>query len=216
MILEIFYTFTNNFVLLVGKLGYLGIFIGMTIESTFFPLPSEIILIPAGVLIAKGELSFFLVLIVSVLGSVLGALINYTLAFFVGRTAVDALVSKYGKFFFVTKKGLARSEKLFDGYGEISTFMGRLIPGVRHLISIPAGFFKMRLSSFFFFTAIGSGVWTCVLLSIGYFFNEIPLEIWKQNSFIFYLISFLICIIALIIYVIMRGKKKHEFRFASA
>ena len=212
MILEFFYTLIENIILLVGKLGYLGIFIGMTLESTFLPVPSELILIPAGVLVAKGEFSFFLVLLASVLGSMLGALINYTLALFIGRSAVDILVSKYGKFFFVTKKGLTRSEKLFNGYGEISTFIGRLIPGVRHLISIPAGFFRMKLSSFLFFTAIGSGIWTCILLAIGYFFNEVPLATWKQNSFIFYLISFLLCMIVLIIYLIMRQKKQHGYR----
>jgi membrane protein DedA with SNARE-associated domain len=207
MIFELFYNFIEDFILLIGKLGYLGIFLGMTIESTFLPLPSEVILIPAGVLVAKGEFSFFLVLIASVLGSVLGALINYSIALFLGRTAVDALVDKYGKFFFLTKKRLAHSEKIFEGYGEISTFIGRLIPGVRHLISIPAGFFKMKLSSFILFTALGSGIWTCVLLAIGYFFNGIPLETWMQSSFIFYLISFLICIIVLIVYLIMRQKK---------
>jgi len=207
MIFELFYNFIEDFILLIGKLGYLGIFLGMTIESTFLPLPSEVILIPAGVLVAKGEFSFFLVLIASVLGSVLGALINYSIALFLGRTAVDVLVDKYGKFFFLTKKRLAHSEKIFEGYGEISTFIGRLIPGVRHLISIPAGFFKMKLSSFILFTALGSGIWTCVLLAIGYFFNGIPLETWMQSSFIFYLISFLICIIVLIVYLIMRQKK---------
>jgi membrane protein DedA with SNARE-associated domain len=208
MILEIFSPIIRYILFAIGKIGYLGIFLGMTIESTFFPLPSELILIPAGVLVAKGELSFFLVLLASVLGSTLGAFINYTIAFFIGRSAVDALVSKYGKLFFITKKGLARSDNLFNGYGEISTFIGRLIPGFRHLISLPAGFFKMRMDSFLFFTALGSGIWTCILLAVGYFFNEIPLGVWSQNSFIFYLISFLFCVIFLIIYLIIRQKKK--------
>jgi membrane protein DedA with SNARE-associated domain len=214
MIFEIFYTFISNLLLFVGKLGYIGIFIGMTLESTFFPLPSELILIPAGVLVAKGEFSFFLVLVASILGSVLGALINYSLALFIGRSSVDILVSKYGKFFLVTKKGLFRSEKLVKDYGGISIFMGRLIPVVRHLISIPAGFFKMKLKSFIFFTALGSGIWTCVLLFIGYFFNEIPIDVWKQNSFIFYIISFLICVIILILYLIVFRKKQHGYLLA--
>lgn len=208
MIFEFIYSLIDKIVFLVGKLGYLGIFIGMALESTFLPVPSEIILIPAGVLIAKSEFSFFPVLAVSVLGSLLGAFINYCLALFVGRSATDILISKYGNFFFVTKKSMARSEKLFNKYGGISTFTGRLIPGVRHLISIPAGFFKMNLKSFFFFTAAGAGVWTCVLLAIGYFFNDIPLDFWQQNSFLFYLISFLLCLIVLIIYLIIRQKKQ--------
>jgi membrane protein DedA with SNARE-associated domain len=208
MALEFISALVESIILLVGKLGYLGIFIGMIIESTFFPLPSELILIPAGILVAKGEFSFFLVLLVAVLGSTLGALINYTLAFAIGRKAVEALVSKYGKFFFVTKSRLIHSEKLFEKYGEISTFVGRLLLGVRHLISIPAGFFKMRLGSFVFFTALGSGIWTCVLLFIGYFFNEIPIEVWKQNSLLLYTVSFLMCIMVLTIYLVMRCQRK--------
>jgi membrane protein DedA with SNARE-associated domain len=214
MIFEFLSNFIVNFIAFISNIGYLGIFIGMTLESTFFPLPSELILIPAGVLVAKGEFSFFLVLLASILGSVLGALINYSLALFIGRTAVDALVEKYGKFFFVTKKGLSHSEKFFDGYGEISTFIGRLLPGVRHLISIPAGFFRMKLSSFIFFTALGSGIWTCILLAIGYFFNEISLETWTENSLILYLISFLICLIILIIYFVIRQRKRREYHLA--
>lgn len=206
MIIEALSAFVENFILFIGKLGYLGIFIGMTVESTFFPLPSEMILIPAGVLVSQGEFSFPIVLLVSILGSMLGAVINYSISFFLGRTAIDALVSKYGKFIFVTKKGIEHSEKLFGEYGGLSTFMGRLIPGVRHLISIPAGFFKMRMSSFLFFTAVGSGIWACILLSIGYFLNEVPLEVWKQNSTIFYLISLLLCAIIWIIYLIVGEK----------
>lgn len=211
MIFEFLFNFIGNFIAFIGNIGYLGIFIGMTLESTFFPLPSELILIPAGVLVANGEFSFFLVLLVSILGSVLGALINYSLALFIGRAAVDALAEKYGKFFFVTKKGLFHSEKFFGEYGEISTFIGRLLPGVRHLISIPAGFFRMKLSSFIFFTALGSGIWTCILLAIGYFFNEISLETWTENSSVLYLISFLICLIIFIIYFFISQKKRREY-----
>jgi len=189
-------------------MGYFGIFVGMTLESTFLPIPSELILIPAGVLIAKGEFLFFPVLLASILGSVLGAIINYSLALFLGRTAVDALISRYGKFFFIGEKSMDKSEKLFKNYGNISTFIGRLIPGARHLISLPAGFFRMDMKAFLFFTAIGSGIWTCILLGIGYFFNQVPLETLTKNNFDLYITSFLICSIVLIGYLILRQKKK--------
>ncbi len=208
MIFELLYLLTEKIVLLIGKLGYFGIFIGMTIESSFFPFPSEIILIPAGVLISKGEFSFFLVLLASILGSLLGALINYSIALIIGRNAVEALVSKYGKFFFISKKGLLHSEKTFKKYGNISTLIGRLIPAVRQLISLPAGFFKMRLDYFLLFTALGAGIWTCFLLGVGYFFNEVSMQIWKENSLLFYASSFLLCMIVLVGYLILKQKNK--------
>ncbi|MFH1591770.1 MAG: DedA family protein [Candidatus Woesearchaeota archaeon] len=212
MIFELFYSIVESILLFIGKMGYLGIFIGMTIESTFFPFPSEIILIPAGVLIAKGEFSFSLVLLASILGSVVGALINYFLALFIGRSAVDFLVEKYGKFFFINKRKLARSESLFNSHGEIATFTGRFIPGVRQLISIPAGFFRMKLSPFVFYTALGSGIWTCILLGLGYFFNEIPLAFWKENSYFFYALSFFICIIIITNYIILYYRRKKNLK----
>jgi membrane protein DedA with SNARE-associated domain len=210
MIFELLNWIVESILLLVESSGYAGIFVGMVIESSFIPFPSEVILIPAGALISQGEFSFFLVLIVSILGSIIGALINYALALFIGRNAINLLVSKYGKFFFITKKGLDKSEKLFNKYGNISTLIGRLIPGVRQLISLPAGFFRMKLTPFIALTAIGSGIWTCILLSIGYYFNEIPMEVWEQNSFILYIISFLICLIILVGYLIIRQKKKQD------
>ena len=100
MLIELFFQFVDILLSIIKELGYLGIFIGMTIESSFFPFPSEAILIPAGVLVAKGEMNFILVLIAGLLGSLAGALINYFLALYLGRKTVNLLVSKYGKFFF--------------------------------------------------------------------------------------------------------------------
>lgn len=207
MIFEFLTWFIERVLFFVESSGYLGIFVGMAVESSFIPFPSEIVLIPAGMLIAKGEFSFFLVLVASILGSLAGALVNYALALLIGRNAVNVLVSKYGKFFFISKKGIDNSEKFFNKYGNISTLIGRLVPGVRQLISLPAGFFRMKLNPFIAYTAIGSGIWTCILLSIGYFFNGIPLEVWKQNQFLIYLISLLACLIILTGYLIIRQKK---------
>ena len=143
----------------------------MTIESSFIPLPSELILIPAGALIAQGKMSFIPVFLASVLGSVFGALINYYLAFFLGRKTIDILVKRYGKFLFINEKNLKKTDVYFKEHGEATTFIGRLIPLARHLISLPAGFARMRLDRFVLFTALGVGLWTLVLISIGYFFE---------------------------------------------
>lgn len=163
--------FIESILTMISSLGYLGIFIGMTIESSFIPLPSELILIPAGALIARGEMSFLPVFIAAVFGSVLGALINYSLAFFLGRRTVNFMVEKYGKFLFLNQEKLNRTDIYFNEHGEITTFLGRLLPLVRHLISLPAGFAKMKIDKFIAFTALGAGIWSLVLIGTGYFFG---------------------------------------------
>src|SRR3989338_2930590 len=107
--IEFFSQIVDGLLAIIASLGYLGIFIGMTIESSFFPFPSEVILIPAGALVARGEMNFILVFLAGLLGSIFGAWINYSIAFFLGRKGVDALIAKYGHFFFITKKGLMRT-----------------------------------------------------------------------------------------------------------
>jgi membrane protein DedA with SNARE-associated domain len=164
---------------LVQGLGYPGIFLAMVIESSIIPLPSEVILIPAGALIARGDMAFFPILISSIFGSILGALINYYLAFFLGRKTIDLLIKKYGFFLFLNKKSLQKTENYFSNHGEITTFLGRLLPVVRHLISLPAGFAKMNLSKFIIFTALGAGVWTCVLLATGYLLGS-TINLWVK------------------------------------
>ena len=202
-LLSLFYSLTDTLLLIIKEMGYLGIFIGMAIESSFFPLPSELILLPAGVLIAQGQMNLFLVLLFSVLGSVLGALINYFLALFLGRTAVNFLIDKYGRFLFLDKKGLKKTDEYFATHGEVTTFIGRLIPLVRHLISLPAGFAKMNIWKFCIFTALGAGTWTLVLVFTGMFFGGDSQPIIKIVTGI---ILAVLTIIGVVYYLIRRKK----------
>ena len=149
-------------------LGYPGIVISMAIESSFLPLPSELVMPPAGYLAAKGELSFVLAIACGVVGSILGALANYGLAHWLGR----AVVRRIGKYVWISEKSLERSERYFAEHGEISTFMGRMLPVIRHLISIPAGVARMDLAKFVTFTGLGALVWCTVLTWIGWFIGR--------------------------------------------
>jgi len=153
---------------LIFDWGYLGIFLLMTVESSFIPFPSEIILIPAGYLASKGEMSISMIMIAGVGGSIVGAFINYYLAFLVGRK----FLKKYGKYFFIKESALDKMEDYFAKHGHISTFIGRLIPGIRQLISIPAGLSRMNIAVFSFYTALGASIWAFILVALGYFIGE--------------------------------------------
>ncbi len=150
---------------MIFEWGYLGIFIMMTIESSFIPFPSEIVLIPAGYLASKGDMSIGMIMIAALGGSMLGAFINYFLALTLGRK----LLKKYGKYFFIKENALEKMDKYFTKHGHISTFTGRLIPGIRQLISIPAGLARMNLVQFSIYTALGAGLWALILTLLGYF-----------------------------------------------
>ena len=153
---------------LVEQLGYLGIFIMMFLESTFFPFPSEVAMIPAGFLAAKGDMNLILAIVVGTFGSLTGALFNYYLARKYGRKGI----LKFGKYFFFTEEKLEKMEKFFVDHGSFSTFVARLIPGVRQLVSLPAGLSKMPLDKFALHTTLGAGLWVTVLALLGYFLGE--------------------------------------------
>jgi len=149
---------------IISKIGYYGIFILITIESSFIPFPSEIVIPPAAYLAQQGEMNIFLVILAGIIGSLLGALINYFLAYTLGRKVVYSLVNlKIFRFLLINKNKVIKAEKYFIKYGNFSTFMGRFIPAVRQLISIPAGFSKMNLKNFILYTSLGSGIWVIVL-----------------------------------------------------
>ena len=148
----------------ISALGYPGIVLLMAIESSVLPLPSELIMPPAGYLAARGEMSLPLAILAGTLGSVLGALVNYFLAATVG----EPVLRRYGKYVLMSPAALDRSEAFFKRHGEIGTLLGRLLPVVRHLISIPAGMCRMPLGRFIAFTAVGAGIWCTVLTVIGW------------------------------------------------
>ena len=154
----------------VSSWGYAGIFVMMFLESSFFPFPSEVAMIPAGYLAHKGEMSLVLAFISGTLGSLLGAIFNYYLCYFFGRE----IILKYGKFVGITHEKMDKFEAFFNKHGEISTFNSRLIPGIRQYISLPAGLAKMNIFRFCLFTTLGAGIWSAVLLAIGYFPGSNP------------------------------------------
>ncbi len=141
----------------------------MTIESSFIPFPSEIVIPPAAYLASQGQYNVYLVVLFGILGTLLGALINYFLALKLGRTIIYSLLeTRIAKYLFLDQDKIKKSEDYFLKYGNISTFVGRLVPAVRQLISIPAGFSKMNLKSFIFYTSLGSGIWISILAILGY------------------------------------------------
>jgi len=156
----------------ISNLGYPGIAIGMLIESSFIPFPSEVILPPAGVLVARGEMSFLLVLIFAIFGSIIGAYINYFIGLHLGRRVISKLVEKYGKFMLIKQQSLDNADSYFKNHGSITTFTGRLIPAVRQLISLPAGFARMSLSKFTLYTCLGAGIWSTILIYVGVLYGN--------------------------------------------
>jgi membrane protein DedA with SNARE-associated domain len=211
MINEILIDLFNFLISIIRDLGYFGIFLGMMIESTIFPIPSEIILIPAGALIAKGEMTFSLVFLTAIVGTIVGAMINFLFALYFGRTVINALLKKYGKFLFITPRRLEKADDYFREHGEITTFVGRLIPVVRHLISLPAGFSRMNVVKFIMYTTLGAGIWSAFLIYLGYLFWD-RLE-WiniQLNSLYVPLLIFVFIIVIIYILVIKRNNKNKE------
>ena len=152
--------------------GFLLIFVFMAVESSFIPFPSEVVMIPAGFLAYRGALTtgigvldLILAILAGLAGSMVGAYINYFLAEYLGRP----ILYKYGKYFFLSEKNLTRAEEVFRDYGDITTFVCRLIPAIRQLISIPAGLAKMPHRKFALFTALGAGIWTAILALAGWY-----------------------------------------------
>jgi membrane protein DedA with SNARE-associated domain len=149
----------------IGALGYPGIFLLMAMESSVIPVPSELVMPPAGYLAAQGRMNIWVAIFMGTAGSLIGAYANYYAAHYLGRP----LLLKYGKYVWITEEKFARVERYFKDHGEISTFIGRLLPVIRHLISLPAGLAGMNHVKFTIYTLAGAGIWVTILTWIGYF-----------------------------------------------
>ena len=160
----------------LNNLNYWTITLLMTIESSFIPFPSEVVVPPAAYKAASGngELNVYLVVLFATIGANIGALINYFLAYFVGRPIVYRFAnSRLGHICLINDEKVKYAEEYFDKHGALSTFIGRLIPAVRQLISIPAGLAKMKLSTFLFYTTLGAGIWNAILAAIGFYLQSV-------------------------------------------
>ena len=165
--IEFIHQINSWLVEIIVKLGYFGIFLGMFLESTLIPIPSEAVMIPAGMAVAKQQFNFILVVFYGVFGNVLGAVFSYYIALWLGKP----ILLKVGRFFWIKSQTITKIELFFIKYGEITVFVGRLLPGFRHFISIPAGLAKMNIIKFLFYTTLGSTIWTTILVIFGYYFS---------------------------------------------
>jgi len=152
----------------IGTLGYPGIFLLMAVESSIIPFPSEVVMPPAGYLVFQGKMKPWLVVLAGGLGSLAGAYANYYGALYLGRP----LLLQYGRFVGLAELKLEKAEYFFRKHGEISTFIGRLLPVIRQLISVPAGLARMNHARFAFYTALGASIWCAVLAWIGYLIGD--------------------------------------------
>lgn len=191
----------------IGSMGYPGIFLLMAMESSVIPIPSELVMPPAGYLAQQGQMNMAAAILCGTAGSLIGAYANYFAAHFLGRP----LLLKYGKYVFITEEKFAKVETFFLKHGEISTFIGRLLPVVRHLISLPAGLAGMNHLKFCLYTLLGAGIWVTVLTFIGYFIGSNQELIMKYSHHALGAVLVL-CTLIVIIYVRMQRRNGNGAR----
>jgi len=190
----------------MANLNYFTIALLMAIESTFLPLPSEIVIPFAAYKAGQGDLNVFLVVISGTIGALFGSLINYTLAYYLGRPLVYRFAgSKLGKVFLLSKEKVMHAEEYFVRNGKTSTFIGRLVPGIRHLISIPAGLAKMNLRDFMLFTFIGAGIWNIILAIIGYYLYAVRDQIFPYVGHILLGVGLIF-----VVYLVVKSRKNRK------
>jgi membrane protein DedA with SNARE-associated domain len=192
----------------MAHLNYFTIALLMAIESTFMPLPSEVVIPFAAYKAAQGDLNVYLVVLFGTLGALTGSLINYFLAKYLGRPLVYKFAdSGLGKIFLLSKEKIEYAENYFIRNGKTSTFIGRLVPGIRHLISIPAGLAKMNLRDFVLFTFTGAGIWNIILAVIGYYVYEIRDKIFPYIGYIFLALG-----VGFVIYLLIKARKDRKMK----
>jgi membrane protein DedA with SNARE-associated domain len=188
------------------NLNYFTVALLMAIESTFLPLPSEVVIPFAAFKAGQGELNVFLVVFFGTTGALCGSLINYTLAYYLGRPIVYGFAeSKIGRLFLLSKEKVQHAENYFLKNGKSSTFIGRLVPGIRHLISIPAGLARMNLRDFMVYTFIGAGIWNSILAVIGYYLYEMREQIFPYIGHILLGLG-----IIFVIFLVIKGRRNRN------
>lgn len=191
----------------MANLNYFSVALLMAIESTFIPLPSEVVIPFAAYKAGQGDLNVFLVIIAGTIGALCGSLINYTLSYYLGRPIVYKFAgSRVGKFFLLSEEKIVHAEEYFLRNGKTSTFIGRLIPGIRHLISIPAGLAKMKLRDFMLYTFVGAGLWNIILAIVGYYLYEVRDQIFPYMKEILYSLGAIFVIY--LVYQAWKNRKK--------
>ncbi len=161
------------FTSLLSNLNYYTVFLLMLMESTVLPVPSELVVAPAAFNAAEGDYNVWLIIFFATLGADCGATINYVAGYYLGRPIIYAFAnSKWGKMCLLNQQKVEKAEKYFDDNGAVATLTGRLVPGIRHLISIPAGLAKMNYWRFLFFTTVGAGVWNIILAGLGWYLHS--------------------------------------------
>ena len=162
---------------LLGNLNYGTVFLLMLLESTVIPVPSELVVAPAAYHSAAGNLDIWLVIFFATLGADCGATINYLAGYYLGRPIIYRFAnSRWGHFCMLNQKKVEKSENYFNDHGMVATITGRLIPGIRHLISIPAGLSKMTFWKFLLYTTLGAGCWNCILAALGWYLHTMVPE----------------------------------------
>lgn len=200
-------------------LNYWTVTLFMAIESSFIPFPSEAVVPPAAWKAAvTGEMNIFMVVVFATIGAIIGALVNYYLALWLGRPIVYRFAnSRFGHMCLIDETKVKYAEEYFDKHGAISTFVGRLVPAVRQLISIPAGLARMGMPRFLLFTTLGAGVWNAILAALGYYMSMIPgmdseeavMSAVKEHSSVIGYVFFALAAAA-VVYVVYKGLKKNK------
>ena len=192
----------------ISSMGYLGIGFLMILESMIFPIPSELVMPFAGFLIAEGKMTFFWVVFSSIIGSLIGSLLSY----YIGLKGGKKFLVKYGKYFLLNEEHLFKTEKWFSKKGELTIFIGRFIPIVRHFISIPAGFGRMNLKRFILYTAIGAGIWNSFLMYVGFVLGNNWESISHYSDYLSWGVLIILIILGIYFVVKRLNKKSRKYK----
>ena len=188
---------------LLGNLNYGTILLLMLLESTVVPVPSEFVVTPAAYHAASGQLNVVLVVLFATIGADLGASINYFVALYVGRPVIYKFAnSKWGKMCLLNQEKVEKSEHYFDDHGIMATLTGRLVPGIRHLISIPAGLSRMNYWKFLLYTTLGAGAWHAILAAMGWYLHAVVPEDQLETTiqhYNHYIVGAILAIVALVV-----------------